>query len=94
MLVSSDAALDGKLFVQFIALILISYIRKHMIDRKLFGKYTLQGLLDEHDIIECFKQPGKDPYIGEILTKQRDIYCSMEVPVPESIASLCIEAGM
>ena len=94
MLVSSDAALDGKLFVQFIALILISYIRKHMIDKKLFGKYTLQGLLDELDIIECFKQPGKDPYIGEILTKQRDIYCAMDVQAPESIASLCVDAGM
>ena len=34
---SSDVALDGKLFVQFIAFILISYIRKHMIDKKLFG---------------------------------------------------------
>ena len=71
-----------------------AYIRKHMIDRKLFGKYTLQGLLDELDIIECFKQPGKDPYIGEILTKQRDIYCAMDVQAPESIASLCIDAGM
>ena len=30
--------------------------------KKLFGKYTLQGLLDELDIIECFKQPGKAPY--------------------------------
>ena len=70
------------------------YIRKHMIDKKLFGKYTLQGLLDELDIIECFKQPGKDPYIGEILTKQRDIYCAMDVQAPESIASLCVDAGM
>ena len=26
--------------------------------KKLFGKYTLQGLLDELDIIECLKQPG------------------------------------
>ena len=94
MLVSSDAALDGKLFVQFIALILISYIRKHMIDKKLFGKYTLQGLLDELDIIECFKQPGKDHYIGEILTKQRDIYCAMDVQAPESLASLCVDARM
>ena len=65
-------------------------VSAHMIDKKLFGKYTLQGLLDELDVIECFKQPGKDPYIGEILTKQRDIYCAMEVPVPESIASLCV----
>ncbi|WP_289395403.1 hypothetical protein [uncultured Phocaeicola sp.] len=94
MLVSSDAALDGKLFVQFVALILISYIRKHMIDKKLFGKYTLQGLLDELDTIECFKQPGKDLYIGEILTKQRDLYCAMDVQAPESIASLCVDAGM
>ena len=68
MLVSSDAALDGKL------------------DKKLFGKCTLQGLLDGLDIIECFKQPGKDPYIGEILTKQRDIYCAMDVQAPESTA--------
>ena len=30
MLVSSDAALDGKLFVQFIALILIEYIAKRI----------------------------------------------------------------
>ena len=65
-----------------------------MIDKKLFGKYTLQGLLDELDIIECFKQLGKDPYIGEILTKQRDIYCAMDVQAPESIASLCVDAGM
>ena len=62
--------------------------------KKLFGKYTLQGLLDELDIIECFKQPGKAPYIGEILTKQRDIYCFMDVLAPESIASLCVDAGM
>ncbi len=32
MLVSSEASLEGKLFVQFIALIYLSYIRKHMID--------------------------------------------------------------
>ncbi len=49
----------------------------------MYGKYTLQVLLDELDIIECFKQPGKDPYIGEILTKQRDIYCAMDVQAPE-----------
>ena len=87
-LVSSDAGLDGKLFVQFVALILISYIRKHMIDKHLFGTYTLQGLLDELDVIECFRQPGREPYIGEMLEKQRQIYRDMDVPVPENITSL------
>ena len=35
-----------------------------------------------------------NPNTGEILTKQRDIYCAMDVQAPESIASLCIDAGM
>ena len=94
MLVSSDAALEGKLFVQFIALIYLSYIRKHMIDEKLFGIYSLHGLLDEVGVIECFRQPGKEPYIGEMLEKQKQIYIDMEVPVPTNVTSLCVEPGM
>jgi len=32
-----------------------------MQDKNLFKKYTLQGLLDELDVIECFMTPDKDP---------------------------------
>jgi hypothetical protein len=46
VLVSSEQSLDGKLFVEFIALIYLSYIKKAMQDHKLFGKYTIQGLLE------------------------------------------------
>ena len=88
MLVSSDAALEGKLFVQFVALIYLSYIRKHMIDKKLFGKYTLAGLIDELDMIECFRREGKSPYLGEMLEKQKQIFIDMEVPVPTKVSSL------
>ena len=88
MLVSSDAALEGKLFVQFVALIYLSYIRKHMIDKKLFGKYTLAGLIDELDVIECFRREGKTPYLGEMLEKQKQIFIDMEVPVPTKVSSL------
>ena len=94
MLVSSDASLEGKLFVHFIALIYLSYIRKHMIDKKLFDKYTLRGLLDELDLVECFRHPGKEPYIGEMLDKQRRIYLDMDVPVPANVTSLCVDSGM
>lgn len=94
MLVSSDASLEGKLFVQFIALIYVSYIRKHMIDKELFGKYTLQGLIDELDLIECFKQPGKEAYIGEMLEKQKQIFLDMDVAVPSNIISLCDDSGI
>lgn len=94
MLVSSDSSLEGKLFVQFVALIYLSYIRKQMQDKGLYRKYTLQGLLDELDLIECFRQPGKDPYIGEMLARQKQIYVDMDVTEPGNVTSLCIEAGM
>lgn len=45
-LVSSEKSLDGKLFVEFIALIYLSYIKKQMQDTDLLKKYTLQGMLD------------------------------------------------
>lgn len=38
-----------------------SLYKEHMQDKNLFKKYTLQGLLDELDVIECFMTPGKDP---------------------------------
>lgn len=88
MLVSSDASLEGKLFVEFIALIYLSYIKKQMGDKNLFKQYTLQGLLDEVDLIECYTEPGKSLFIGEILQKQRQIYKDMDVPAPDVVASL------
>jgi len=62
--VSSDQSLDGKLlFVEFIALIYLSYLKKKMQDKNLFKKYTMLELLDEFDIIECFEYPGRDPLL-------------------------------
>lgn len=89
MLVSSDASLEGKLFVEFIALIYLSYIKKQMGDKNLFKRYTLQGLLDEVDMIECFTEPGKSLFVGEVLQKQRQIYKDMDVLAPDVVASLC-----
>jgi transposase len=79
--VSSEEALEGKLFVQFVALIFISYIKQKMQMRGLFKRYTLQGLLDEIDIIECFTQPGKTTHVGEVTKKQREIYEALGVEV-------------
>ena len=72
--VSSEENLDGKLFVQFVALIHLAYIDKIMRDNELYKDYTLQGLLDELDIIERFEQPGKKHHIGEMTKKQLKIY--------------------
>ena len=69
--VSSEENLDGKLFVQFVALIYLAHIDKVMRDTNLYKNYTLQGLLDELDIIERFEQPGKKYHIGEITEKKQ-----------------------
>lgn len=74
LLVSSEKSLDGKLFVAFVALQYLSYIKKQMQEAGLFRIYTLQTLLDKLDVIECFENPGCDLRVGEVLTKQKQIY--------------------
>jgi transposase len=82
MLVSSEQSLDGKLFVEFIALIFLSYIKKQMQVKNLYKQYTLQTLLDKIDVIECFEYPNAKLRVGEILEKQKDIFEAMGVEVP------------
>lgn len=80
--VASEENLEGKLFIQFVALIYLCYIKKAMDDHQLFKNYTMQELLDELDIIELYQQPGKQPHLGEITQKQKSLYQYMEVKVP------------
>ena len=76
---SSESSLEGKLFVEFVALIYLSYIQKKMEEKGLFATYTLHELLDELDVIECFMEPGKAPIQGEVLKKQEQIYRDLDV---------------
>ncbi len=80
--VASEENLDGKLFVQFIALIYLSYIQKAMSDNGLFKDMTMHELLDQLDVIERFEQPGKKYHLGEITLKQRNLYALLGVDVP------------
>jgi len=83
--VSSDQSLDGKLFVEFIALIFLSYLKKKMQDGNLFKKYTMHELLDEMDIIECFEYPGYERRVGEVTKKQIELYEAMGIVPPSSL---------
>jgi transposase len=84
-LVSSEQCLDGKLFVEFVALIYLSYIKKQMQDTGLFKKYTMQSALDKLDVIECFEAPGQQLRVGELLEKQKEIYTSLGIDPPSSL---------
>lgn len=82
MSVASEENFEGKLFIQFVALQLMSYIKKQMDENGLFSNYTMQSLLDELDTIEYYQQPGKAHHLSEITNKRRKLYELMEVPVP------------
>ena len=81
-LVSSEQSLDGKLFVEFVALIYLSYIHKRMQEQSLYKDFTLHEVLDKLDVIECFEYPGKDLVIGEVLDKQQKLYRSLGFEPP------------
>lgn len=82
LLVSSEQSLDGKLFVAFLALIYLSYIKKQMHKMQLYKTYTVGTLLDKLDVIECFEAPGKKLRVGEILEKQKTVYEALEIEPP------------
>ena len=84
-LVSSEKSLDGKLFVQFVALIYLSYIKKQMQTTDLLKKYTLPSLLDKLSVIECFQQPGRVLKVGEMLDEQKRLYHELGVRPPGSL---------
>ncbi len=77
--VSSESSLKGKLFVQFVALIYLSYIKKRMSEKGLYQNHTMQELLDELDVIEVFENPGNALRIGEVTKKQEELYRSLGV---------------
>jgi len=80
--VSSELSLNGKLFVEFIALIYLSYVKQKMQEAKLFESWTLQGLLDELDTIELLEAPGYGRVLGEITEKQKKLYLALGVEPP------------
>jgi hypothetical protein len=53
-----------------------------MQDVGLFDKWTLQGLLDELDVIELFEAPEHGRVLGEITEKQTELYRSLGVEPP------------
>jgi len=59
----SPNAVDGRLFVQFIALIYISAIRKEMRKSDLIEQYTVRELLEEMETLIKVKYSGKHGYI-------------------------------
>jgi len=80
--IQSAAKVDGRLFVQFIALTLISALRKQMRDTRLIEKYTVQELLREMETLTKINFSDKYGHILTELTKpQKDILKALDMPI-------------
>jgi transposase len=79
----SIETVDGRLFVQFIALIFISALRREMRQSKLIEQYTVRELLLEMEPLTKICYAGK---YGQILTEitkpQREILILLKMESP------------
>ena len=71
--------------MQFIELIYLSYVKKMMNDKNLFKNYTMQEVMDELDMIECFEQQGRSLRVGEVTKKQKTLYTDLDIEPPALI---------
>jgi transposase len=79
----SSVAVDGRLFVQFIALIYLSALRKEMRKSGLIERYTVRELLQEMETLTKVKYSGKYGHILTEVTKpQREILKSLDIELP------------
>jgi transposase len=79
----SAATVDGRLFVQFIALIYMSALRREMRKSNLIERYTVRELLQEMETLTKIKYSGKYGYILTEVTKpQREILKGLNIVLP------------
>ena len=81
----SIETVDGRLFVQFIALILMSELRRAMRESKLIELYTVRELLLEMDPLTKIRYEGKyGSILTEVTRSQREILALLKIELPKS----------
>ena len=84
-----SSTVDGRLFIQFLALILISALRKEMRVSGLIEKYTVHELLREMETLTKVNYSGKYGHILTEVTKaQRDILEALDIQMPDKKTKL------
>lgn len=74
------AAVEGRLFIQFISLILMSALRKEMRDVGLIERYSTRELLQEMEPLTKVKYTGKYGHIlTEVSKSQREIFALLKI---------------
>jgi hypothetical protein len=83
--VENTETLRGKPFAVFVALILACELRRRMAAANLYGSYTMQGLIDELDIIERYECKDHQARVLVVTKKQRELYEALGI-IPLSLS--------
>ncbi len=79
----SSAVVDGRMFIQFLALIYMSALRREMRKSSLIKQYTVRELLWEMETLMKIKYAGKyGCLITEITKPQRELLEKLGIPLP------------
>jgi len=85
--IHSDKAMEGRIFIGFISLIITSYIRKIMEDKNLYSSYSLSKLYSELKKLRLIQFKNGKQVLTELTSNHKAIFkaFNMKVPVPSSL---------
>ncbi|WP_155897883.1 IS1634 family transposase, partial [Methanocorpusculum bavaricum] len=73
--VRSEWAMEGRMFVQFLSLILASYIQRVMREKDLYKNYTMQSIIEEMKILMRITLPRSRKVLYSELTADQKRIC-------------------
>lgn len=80
--VSSKEAMEGRIFLTFLSLILYSEVSRVMREKDLYKTYTLSEVFFELKKLRIVSLTNGKSYLTEVSKKQRNLLEKFEVPVP------------
>lgn len=85
--IHSDEAMEGRIFIGFISLIITSYIRKIMDEQKIYRSYSLNELYSELKKLRLIQFSNGKQILTEISSVHKEIFKAfgIELPTPSSL---------
>lgn len=85
--IHSDKAMEGRIFIGFIALIITSYIRRIMEDKNLYSSYSLSKLYSELKKLRLIQFKNGKQVLTELTSNHKAIFkaFNLKTPIPSSL---------
>lgn len=88
--IHSEKTMEGRLFVQFLALILSTWIKNKMRDANLFKKYSFREVMDELGAFKLVTFSNRKKLVVPQVTKMQEKLAEV---FDLDLTSLCITSG-